>query len=798
MAARSERSKVGRAAADAVEKTAASAVFLDPSGRRWQLLSWIAVPLLLLLVVGCGWIVVEAYQAPARARSPQNAVAWDPRLGDDIEDLPVIGEGPLLRIVRLTGSGSAQNPTTGERIELSTAEIQAAGNADLVIQRYGYAPDVTRTISLTFDDGPHPIYTPRLLDVLSAEGVHATFFVMGSMAAKYPEIVERIVREGHSIGNHTLTHADLNTAAPLRARTELLLTDRIVRSISGADPSWFRLPYVGDDDAGARRNTVAILRAQRLGYEVTGLDFDTADWRYANSGGGAADVARMPLPVLDGRNLTVLMHDAGADDREATIEYVRSRLIPAARSAGYTFTTMGQANPGLRTDNSPATFVDHVVRHAAVVVFVWPDVLIHALFALAIVMVAVTSMFNVSLALVRRRRQNSRTPVAPSLAVSVIIAAYNEEKVITRTLESLLRSTYPFLELLVVDDGSVDGTASAVERVAQHDRRIRLISQPNGGKWAALNNAIAQARGEILVTLDADTLFTPDTVANLVREFACDGSGHRLGAVAGVVRVGNRRRNMLTRWQSLEYLTQIGIERSAHAQLKAVPIVPGACAAWRKSAVVDVGGYSPSTLAEDCDLTLSLHRAGWQVTQADDACAYTEAPDHVDALLAQRIRWTYGTVQAIFKHRTMLLRPRYGWLGMVVLPHMALSVLIPIVFLPFIAVMGVMAVRSSGWDSVGGYFLLFMMIHVVVAAVAVRLMGEPWEHLLVIPVYRIVYEPLRAYLLYTSTYLAIRGVKLGWNKLQRTGDIDVTAALRSTSDQPKLPTQARAVLEEAK
>jgi peptidoglycan-N-acetylglucosamine deacetylase len=372
--------------------------------------------------------------------------------------------------------------------------------------------------------------------------------------------------------------------------------------------------------------------------------------------------------------------------------------------------------------------------------------------------------------------------------VSIVIAAYNEEKVIQRTLETLLSSTYPFLELLVVNDGSTDRTAIEVEAMMVRDPRIRLINQRNRGKWAALNNATAQARGDILVTLDADTIFTPETVANLVRQFAVDPDG-RLGAVAGVVRVGNRERNLLTRWQGLEYLTQIGIERSAYAQLGAVPIIPGACAAWRKAAITEVGGYSHATLAEDCDLTLSLHQARWRVSQDDEALAYTEAPDHADALLAQRIRWTFGTLQAIFKHRNMLLRRRYGWLGMAVLPYMVISVVVPIVFLPFIAVMGVLAVQNSGWATVGLYFLLFLALHLLIASVAVILMRERWANLLMVPIYRVVHEPLRAYLLYTSVYLAIRGVKLGWNKLQRTGVMDAVLDLPVQDHAASLPRQ---------
>jgi peptidoglycan-N-acetylglucosamine deacetylase len=421
-------------------------------------------------------------------------------------------------------------------------------------------------------------------------------------------------------------------------------------------------------------------------------------------------------------------------------------------------------------------------------IYVWPNRVMHFLFVFALSIVAVIGVFDMALAIARRRRQPRYDTNVPLLPVSIILAAYNEEKVIRRTLQTLLNSTYPFLELLVIDDGSTDRTAVEVETMMRRDPRIRLINQPNRGKWAALNNGTAQARGDILVTLDADTIFTPETVANLVRQFAVDPDG-RLGAVAGVVRVGNRARNLLTRWQALEYLTQIGIERSAYAQLGAVPIIPGACAAWRKAAVMEVGGYSNSTLAEDCDLTLSLHQARWRVSQDDEALAYTEAPDHADALLAQRIRWTFGTLQAIFKHRNMLLRRRYGWLGMAVLPYMGISVVVPIVFLPFIAVMGVLTVQNSGWAILGLYFLLFLALHLLIAAVAVILMRERWANLLMVPIYRVVHEPLRAYLLYTSVYLAMRGVKLAWNKLQRTGVMDAVFDLHRQDHADSIPRQ---------
>jgi hypothetical protein len=185
-----------------------------------------------------------------------------------------------------------------------------------------------------------------------------------------------------------------------------------------------------------------------------------------------------------------------------------------------------------------------------------------------------------------------------------------------------------------------------------------------------------------------------------------------------------------------------------------------------------VGGYSGATLAEDCDLTLSLQAAGWTISQDDEALAFTEAPEDVGALLAQRVRWTYGTLQSLAKHRNLFFRRRHGWLGMVVLPYTALSVLIPLIFVPFVAAMAVDTVRTQGWALLLVYFAVFATAHGVVASCALWLMGEPPTHLLLVPLYRLIYEPLRIYLLYTSAYLALRGVRTGWNKLRRTGDLD--------------------------
>lgn len=355
--------------------------------------------------------------------------------------------------------------------------------------------------------------------------------------------------------------------------------------------------------------------------------------------------------------------------------------------------------------------------------------------------------------------------------MTILLAAYNEEAVISRTLNSLRGSTYPVLEFLVVDDGSKDDTAREVRALSLLDDRVRLIRQKNTGKAGALNNGLQAASGEIIVTVDADTIVAPDTVSNLVRHFAADVNGF-LGAVAGVVRVGNRSANLITRWQSLEYVCQISVERAAQDALGAISIVPGACAAWRKDAILSAGGYSEDTLAEDCDLSLTLHRLGWRVTQDDSAFAYTEAPATADDILKQRVRWTFGISKRSSRTRTCCSTVVTGGSGRAVLPWYALSLLLPLLSIPFVYAMALVAFRTQGWGIILLYFLVFTTAHTVVAAVGLRLAGEGWRQLAVVPVYRLIFEPLRTYLLYACALKALQGRKMGWNKLVRTGVMD--------------------------
>lgn len=777
----SARSRAADAAAEQVGE--ATAIFLDPSGRRWRRARRTGAVIALVMVLLAAWALPIVLSSPSAAGVERGGLLSKHEVGTNA---PVIGQGPLTQMVRLDRAGTtiaAADVFTGEPAgTLSPSDARRAGDARYAVQHYGYSATARKTLSLTYDDGPNPKVTPTLLDLLGREHVPATFFVVGRYAVQNEALLQRMIREGHAVGLHTITHPDISIEPDWRERVELVGTERAVRSITGRSAHFWRMPFDSPDEDSNRRTVDGLLRAQHLGYVHASYDFDTDDWQYAMDPHATAQ--SIPLPDLrSGQNITVLMHDAGGPNRERTVQYTR-RLIAAARAHGYTFTTMPQVVPAIAQGNTVAEpgWADRAWVLGIKAMYQWPDYVMRGLFLSALLFVVVVGLGQVLLAVVRSRRRAAIAWPAGhelGLSVSVVLAAYEEEPVIARTVRSILASEYPIAEVLVVDDGSKDATSEQVLLVAAEDSRVTLLRQANSGKAGALNNGVARAVGDIVVTLDADTIVTPTTVTRLVRHFALDPDG-RLGAVAGVVRVGNREKNLLTRWQALEYVTQIGIERAAQDVLGAISIIPGACAAWRKEAILAAGGYSTITLAEDCDLALTMHEHGWRVTQDDEALAFTEAPETVDDLLAQRTRWTFGTLQAVVKHRGLLFDRRHGWLGWFVLPSYLMSILTPLVFIPFVLAMAVLTIQLEGPGMLLKFFLAFLAVQTVIAAIGLRLMRDDVRQVAVVPLYRVVYEPLRAYLLYSSALIALKGVRMGWNKLVRTGSMDAAHASNPT------------------
>lgn len=754
-------------------------VFYDPSGKRLRHMMVSGVLLMSMAVGFSAWIIPKA-SAPVKD-SPYNQASGFPRrflATPQPEAIPVLGESVSAIFTRIASvrhdndTVSLIDPYTNQPYREATAdEVKEIGKSPYVYDYFGRPAD--RQLMLTFDDGPDPIYTRQILDILADEHVPATFFLIGSSMVKSPEIVRRITREGHMVGNHTMSHLKFDTQTDRRNREELIGTERIIRAISNYETKLFRIPE-GDPD----RNALALLQSQQFGYLHINMDVDTLDWDYAPG-------EDIPVPRLDGKGHVVLLHDGGGD-RSATVAMLR-RFIRSAKDQGYSFATLEPMLPPeyIPAKNITPSLADHATYHTFQAFWVLPAKVFTVLFWFGAGSLTIMSLLYVILATIncrRRTKEKDGRPTRPFPFVSVVMAAYNEDKVIARTLTTLRQSDYPseLMEVIVVNDGSSDGTRRILDECASGWNQLRVYHQSNSGKSAAINNAMSRAdpRARILVTLDADTIFDPQTIKLLVRRYM--QTTHRkgskpVGAVAGHVKVGNRR-NILTAWQSLEYISGICITRMAEGLVGAIAIVPGACSAWNREALEKIGGFSEDTLAEDADATLQLHRHGYQVLQEHRAIAYTEAPETVRDLAKQRLRWVYGNIQALWKHKGMILSPRYGVLGMITLPYILLSLLIPLVFLPPTVFIAVRSLLEGNWKNIVLFATFVFAIHLVISTVAIIIAREsPW-HLLIIPVYRLIYEPLRAYLLYASLIRILRGTAAGWNKVERSGSVNAHSA----------------------
>lgn len=628
-------------------------------------------------------------------------------------------------------------------------------------------PPAGRRIALTFDDGPDPRWTPQVAAILRAEHAPAAFFVIGSQAARHPDLVRMLTQDGNEIGNHTFTHFDLSQGPLWRARLQLDLTEAVLVGITGHYARLLRPPYSATPDAvtlpGERR--LASLAGNR--YVITLADYDSEDWRRK----GVSSIIRRATPPAQTGGI-IMFHDGGGD-RSQTVAALR-QLIPQLRSRGFQFVSLAQLN-GVAEDvlspRAPAGGHRRGEIFAAGVRLAFAFVSLLAL-AVFLVGVLVVARFVLLLALashhVRTTRSRSTNEHLPT--VSVIVPAFNEEVGIARAVRSLAASGYPELDIVVVDDGSTDSTAATVEALQLEG--VRLIRQDNAGKAAALNTGIRFSAGEIVVMVDGDTVFEQDTVRRLVQPLA----DLRVGAVAGNTKVGNRG-GLLGRWQHIEYVSGFNLDRRMYEVLQCTPTVPGAIGAFRRNVLAEVGGMSGDTLAEDTDLTLAIGRSGHRVVYAEDAKAWTEAPSTLSGLWRQRYRWSYGTMQSVWKHRAAVLSrdPCETRIGRRALPYLAFfQFLLPIMapLIDLLALYGL--IFTSPWPVIGAW-LAFNAVQVALAAYAFRLDHEPLRPLWALPLQQFVYRQMMYLVVIEATISALVGVRAQWQTIKRTGDVEVPA-----------------------
>jgi cellulose synthase/poly-beta-1,6-N-acetylglucosamine synthase-like glycosyltransferase/spore germination protein YaaH/peptidoglycan/xylan/chitin deacetylase (PgdA/CDA1 family) len=719
------------------------------------------------------------------------------------QDVDMEGKGEILRIEARPAEG-VRDLTVDKATGLIDFETFNSLPEPYRVARYGASEN---QLALTFDDGPDPQWTPKILDALKAEHAPATFFLIGFEAERFRALASRVYREGHEVGNHTFTHPDISNIGSLYMQVELNLTERLFASQLGIRTVLFRPPYSIDQEPDTEDQVRPLELTQGMGYITIGNKIDPNDWR----GGSAEQITAAvlehlpPCVVNDQRcGNIILLHDGGGN-RAETVRAL-PLIIEGARARGFEFVPVYQLLGKTKADVMPPLAANQFwgarlnwvsfglfdgLLVAIVVIFFVGDVLMTG----RLVSIGVLAIYD------RLRSHVYGNPAQVAVykpQVAILIPAYNEEKVIERTIQGALDSDYPNLHVIVIDDGSKDRTLEIARQAFRKEvaaGRVVILGKANSGKAEALNYGLEHiGDAEIFVGIDADTIIAPDAIARMVPHFM----NPKVGAVAGNAKVGNRV-NLWTRWQALEYITSQNFERRALNTMGAVSVVPGAIGAWRVSAVRAAGGYHTDTVAEDADLTMALLRGGFRVEYEDLALAFTEAPTNANGLMRQRFRWSFGILQAVWKHRDVFARK--GVLGWIALPNILIfQILLPLVS-PFIDIMFVGGALSYGikkyfhpystdpsdFIKLVVYFAAFLIIDFLASAIAFALERRRPEAredgwlLSQVWLQRFAYRQLFSVVLIKTLKRAIQGKPFAWDKLERTAAVNYVPAEKRDS-----------------
>lgn len=621
-----------------------------------------------------------------------------------------------------------------------------------------------KVVSITFDDGPDPSYTPKILDILKKYNIKATFFVVGQNAQANPDIIQRIYNEGHEIGNHSYTHPNIGKISAGMTVFELNSTQRVVEAVTGHSTVLFRPTYDAAVEMSAITDYTPTIRAQQLGYITVGETIDPLDWQTPTSD----ELYRRVMSDINSGN-TILLHDAGGD-RDSTVEAL-PMIIENLLKQGYTFNTTSQMMGKSRDEVMPVTVTadNNYALFNKVTIVTYNNLrgIITVLFYLALAFGTVRLISFIILSRLQKRKASKLYENSDYReGVSVVIAAYNEEAVICKTVDSVLNSSFEDLEVVIIDDGSKDKTLEVLIDKYSNDKRVKIYTKENGGKTSALNMGFSMASNEVIIAIDADTIIDREAIAYMARHF----NNPKVGAVSGNIKVGNIN-NMLTKCQYMEYVTGFNLEKRAFSMLNCIAVVPGAIGAWRKSAVAKCGYYSSETIAEDTDMTIELVRQGYVVELEDRAKAYTEAPETVRNLIKQRNRWAYGILQCLWKHRDALLRPEYKALGLVAMPTMWIFQYVFLIISPFADLYFINGILTDPSQKLLIYYVSFLTFDLIAVTYAFVLEKEFKVNILWLILQRTLYRLIMVYVAVRSIISALGGRVVGWNKLKRTGSV---------------------------
>ena len=742
---------------------------------------------------------------------------WDkPSNPDSLQELGSVkpshdvdneGDGDIIRVTGLPQPGirtvEVDSDEPDPHRKLIVDERMDVYPHTYTIEQYGYHAN---EVALSFDDGPDPKWTPKILNVLRNKGVKGTFMMIGAEAQENVGLMKRVVREGHEIGNHTYTHPDISEISSRQLDLELKLTERLFASKLGVQPLYFRPPYDIDEEPDTDDQAAPVERIQRGGYIIVGNKLDTDDWN-EHPRRSPTEITQTILDELQAmkikpqfRGSIILLHDGGGD-RSATVAALPV-LIDSLRAHGYSIVPvsalMGKTTADVMPKISFLQYLRALPDSIAFSSMAFTGEFIMILFFLGdILMSARLVLVGIFAVIERLRPPHAQASPGFNPRVAVLIPAYNEEKVIVRTIRSVLNSDYLNLHVIVIDDGSADRTFNVAREAYTAEiaaRRVQVLTKPNGGKAAALNYALDLLTEEIYVGIDADTVIAPDAISKLIPHF----EDPLIGAVAGNAKVGNRV-NLWTRWQALEYITSQNFERRALDLFNVVTVVPGAIGAWRTGPVKAAGGYPINTVAEDADLTMNLLEQKLKVVYEDRALAFTEAPVDAKGLMRQRFRWSFGILQAVWKHRLAFVRNKA--MGYFALPNILIfQMLLPLVS-PFIDLMFLASIvhffvdryyhplsaSPADFYKLLIYFLGFLLIDFITSSVAFSLerrhpanKGDGWL-LWHIWLQRFAYRQLFSIVLFKTLKRAIDGKPFNWDKLERTAQMSKrTEALTKT------------------
>jgi peptidoglycan-N-acetylglucosamine deacetylase len=680
-------------------------------------------------------------------------------------------------------------PSAGKiKLEVDTTEMLIAEQdyiqlpSGYLINKFG--EDTTEgpghKIILTFDDGPDPIYTPKILSILEREKVPATFFIVGLNAEKNIPIFQREIRDGFEIGNHTFTHNNIAKMSEDRADVEMKLTRLLIESVSGRSTILFRAPFNADSQPQTYEELEPIARSRTQNYITVNESIDPNDWQ---PGVSADSIVARVIHQIEERNASIiLLHDAGGETRQATVDALPG-IIAYCKSKGYVFTTVADLIGKKKDDVMPVvpagrqSWISKFDFYLAEFTY-WASHIIFSLFIIGIILSLARTIAMGIMASLKKVTEKNSTFVNNTHTVSIIIPAYNEEVNVIRTIHSLLLQDYPSVEVIFVDDGSTDNTYQrVVEEFITHSN-VHVFTKPNGGKATALNYGIEHAGGEYVVCIDADTQLKTDAVTELMKMFTSE----KIGAVAGNVKVGNEI-NLITKWQSIEYITQQNYDRRAFDLINCITVIPGAIGAFKKTAVIEAGGFTMDTLAEDCDLTMRLHRCGYIIRNCTTAISYTEAPETIRQFLKQRFRWSFGVMQSFWKHRDTLFNPKYKNFGMVAMPNILVYQLLLPILSPLADLVLLISLVAASMDiilaspsDVAFYYLIFTVVDSIGAAVAFSFEKTSYVKLLWLIPQRLIYRQLMYYILFKSFGKALKGERQGWGVLKRTGSVKTITA----------------------